>query len=106
VDEAVNNHARELIAAISAAVANDPAVRACRERARSAGFELDLSLDAVVAVRDRARAGAREATAAAGVPSGKRQPPSQRPCDMTAADRRFLRSLRIAAEEASEAADR
>jgi hypothetical protein len=106
VDEAVNRYARELIEAVNSAVANDPAVQACRERARAAGFELDLSLEAVVGVKDRARAGAREGTTAAVIPPVKRQLASQRPFDMTAADRRFLRSLRIAAQETSEAADR
>jgi hypothetical protein len=106
VDEAVNRYARELIEAINAAVARDPVVQACRERARVAGFELELSLEAVVGVKDRARASAREGTTAAVIPSATRQLPSQRPFDITAADRRFLRSLRIAAEETSEAADR
>jgi hypothetical protein len=101
VDEAVNRYARELIDAINAAVANDPAVRECRARARAAGCDLDVNLE-VVGVRDAARRGARESTAAALLPSGK-QPD---PLGITAADRRFLRSLRIAPEETSEAPPR
>ena len=89
----MNRYARELIEAINAAVANDPAVQACRARARAAGVELNLSLEAVVGINDRPSAG----TTPAVVPASRRQP--QRPPEMTAADRRFLRSLRIAAEE-------
>jgi len=92
VDETANRYARELIEAINAAVANDPAVEACRARARAAGVELSLSLEAVVGITDRPSAG----TTPAVVPA-RRQP--QRLPDITAADRRFLRSLRIAAEE-------
>ncbi len=36
-----------MIEAINTAVANDPAVQACRARARAAGVELNLSLEAV-----------------------------------------------------------
>jgi hypothetical protein len=97
VDDAANRYARELVEAINAAVANDPAVQACRARARAAGVELNLSLEAVVGISDRATAG----TTPAVVPGSRRQP--QRPPGMTAADRRFLRSLRIAAEEETEA---
>lgn len=102
MDEAVNRYARELIEAINAAVASDPAVQACRERARAAGFQLEVSLEAVVGVRDRSR-GTREgaATTSALASSPRPQP---LPFDMTAADRRFLRSLRIAAEETTEPA--
>jgi len=104
VDEAVNRYARELIDAINAAVANDPAVQACRDRARAAGFDLDVSLEAVVGLKEGAGAGGREATAAAAVvPPSRRLPPPQSTFEVTAADRRFLRSLRIAADEKSEA---
>jgi hypothetical protein len=106
VDEAVNRYAREMIDAINAAVASDPAVQACRERARVAGLELDVSLEAVVGFRERARRGAREGeTAPAAVsPPARRALPPQRPYDITAADRRFLRSLRIAPEATTEPA--
>jgi hypothetical protein len=101
VDEAVNRYARELIEAIDAAVANDPAVQACRERARAAGFDLDISLEASVKLKNGTRAGARDGAAAV-LPGSRRQLPPQRTFDITAADRRFLRSLRIAAEEGTE----
>ena len=44
----VNRLARELADAIAAAVAANPQVEACRERARAAGFEMRVSLEAVV----------------------------------------------------------
>ena len=37
MDDVVNRFARELADAIAAAVAGDPEVEACRERARAAG---------------------------------------------------------------------
>jgi hypothetical protein len=100
VEEAVNRYARELIDAINAAVAQDPAVQACRERARAAGFELKISLEAVVGVVDRNQPVAR--AGAVVVPSSRRPMPKRRPYAITAADRRFLRSLRIAAAETAE----
>jgi hypothetical protein len=104
VDDAVNRYARELIEAINAAVATDPGVQACRERARAAGFQLELSLEAVVGIKDRTRTRTGEGTTAAALtPASQRPQPKPLPFDITAADRRFLRSLRIAAEEETEA---
>jgi hypothetical protein len=96
VDDAVNRYARELIDAIDAAVARDPDVQACRRRARADGFELKVSLEAVVAVAGRTEPAVRAAVAAA--PASLPQVPAARPYEITAADRRFLRSLRIAAD--------
>ena len=39
MDPVVNQLARDVVDAISAAVADDPRVEACRERAREAGYE-------------------------------------------------------------------
>jgi hypothetical protein len=100
VDDAVNRYARDLIEAINAAVAQDPAVQACRERARAAGFELKISLEAVVVSVDRAQPAA--PAGAAVVPPTRRLMPAKRPYEITAADRRVLRSLRIAAAETTE----
>jgi len=100
VDEAVNRYARELVDAINAAVAQDPAVQACRDRARAAGFELEVSLEAVVGFVDRSQPVARTGTAT--IPPARRLMPAQRSHEVTAADRRFLRSLRIAAAETTE----
>ncbi len=100
MDEAVNRYVRELADAINAAVADDSAVQACRERARAGGFELKVSVEAVVAA-----VGPDEMTARAGVatvPPSPPRAPAAWPCEITAADRRFLRSLRIAADPADE----
>ena len=42
MDDVVNRMARELSDAIAAAVAEDPRIEACRERARAAGFEMKV----------------------------------------------------------------
>ncbi len=93
VDDIVNRYARELIEAIHSAVAQDRVVQACRERARAAGIELTISLEAVIGVADLDAAAAR--TGAAAVPRSCRPAPMRRPHEITAADRRFLRSLGI-----------
>lgn len=98
MDDVVNRLARELADAIAAAVADDPQVEACREKARAAGFEMRVTLEAVVGFVNRTNvtggAVAKVATAAKVV--------AARRVDMTANDRRFLRSLRIAADEAKQ----
>jgi hypothetical protein len=76
VDDAQDRCARELIDAVNAALAQDPGVQACLERARADGLDLKIAVDALI-----------EPAASTG-----------RALAMTAADRRFLRSLRIAAE--------
>jgi hypothetical protein len=101
-DALADRFARELADAIAAAVADDPRVATCRERARAAGYELRVTLDAVVGlVRDQvAPAPAPIATTRVTAPT----PDNERrwSCAMTGADRRFLRSLRIAADQAQE----
>ena len=94
MDTLVNQLARELADAIAAAVADDSRVEACREKARAAGFELRVSLEAVVGFVNRATPAD---GAAAQKPSVRKVPARQ--FDMTANDRRFLKSLRIAADE-------
>ena len=81
--------ARELSEAISAAIAADPRIEACREKARAEGYELQLSLDASVGF-----------AAAEGVSKVPQKRAASGPAaEMTATDRRFLKSLRIAADE-------
>ena len=46
MDDVVNRFARELADAIAAAVADNPQVEACREKARAAGFEMKVTLEA------------------------------------------------------------
>jgi hypothetical protein len=97
--------ARELAEAIAEAIAGDPHVAACRDRARAAGIEFRVSLDAV----DPSGLDQVEASLAPSLPlattrltpagAGKRWTR-----DITSADRRFLKSLRIAADESKDAA--
>jgi hypothetical protein len=101
----VNRFARELADAIAAAVAANPEVEACRERARAAGFEMRVSLEAVVGFMSRENRDGRDKGAAAAVTkvsTPARLLPPQRTFDITANDRRFLRSLRIAADATPE----
>jgi hypothetical protein len=93
----VNRFARELADAIAAAVAQNAQVEACRERARAAGYDMRVTLEAVVGFASREKSGA-----LAKVATPARLVPVQRTFDITANDRRFLRSLRIAADETTE----
>jgi hypothetical protein len=96
MDDVVHRLARELADTIAAAVAEDPRVEACREKARAAGYEMRLSLEAVVGFASRTGA---DTAAKPGRPARTklvRQP------ELNANDRRFLRSLRIAADERAE----
>lgn len=89
--------AHELADAISAAIKEDPSVAACWEKARAAGYEMQVSLEAVVGFGSRARSQAPAELDASDEPGDPDDP--GRPIEMTADDRRFLRSLRIAADE-------
>ena len=93
----VNRFARELADAIAAAVAEHPKVEACRERARAAGYEMKVTLEAVVGFVSRDKAAATKEKAA----TPARTMPAQA-FEVTSNDRRFLRSLRIAADETPE----
>jgi hypothetical protein len=90
MDDNPKRFARELAEAIAAAAAVDPRVEACRARARAAGFEMKVSLEAVVGFIRR--------------PAGEQAKtrPAARPFEVSASDRRFLRSLRIAVDETKE----
>jgi len=96
MDDVVNRLARELAEAIAAAVADDPQVEACREKARASGFEMRVTLEAVVGFVNRAE---KPTGALTKVTTPAKVVASRRAFDMTANDRRFLRSLRIAADE-------
>jgi hypothetical protein len=108
MDDVVNRMAKELSDAIAAAVSEDVRVEACREKARAAGFELRVSLEAVIGFVSRTQPGALARTTvpaalppqkAAAVPVQQQQ---RRQFEISANDRRFLRSLRIAADETQE----
>ena len=90
MDDVVHRLARELADAIGEGVAKDPRVEACREKARAAGYEMRISLEAVIGF------GSRDESAA---PTKVTAATTDRTVDITANDRRFLRSLRIAADE-------
>ena len=94
MEDVVNNLAREFAEAIGTAVAQDSRVEECREKARAAGYEMQVSLEAEIGFGNRSNPQALTKVIA---PATHREvPQSQR--DITANDRRFLRSLRIAAE--------
>jgi hypothetical protein len=101
MDDVVNRFARELADAIAAAVAENPEVEACRERARAAGYEMKVTLEAVVGFVTRAQGEAKGTGTAAAtkVTATTKALVPRRSVEMTANDRRFLRSLRIAADE-------
>lgn len=95
MDSVMKQLARELTDAVSAAVANDARVEACREKARAAGLDMRVSLEAVVTFASReAVAGAKG--------SGARRAAGRFGLEMSANDRRFLKSLRISADETTE----
>jgi hypothetical protein len=98
MDDVVNRFARELADAIAAAVAENPQVEACREKARAAGFEMKVTLEAVVGFVNRSQ----QTTALAKLAPAARVAAPRRSFEVTANDRRFLRSLRIAADETAE----
>ena len=96
MDDVVNRLARELADAIGSVVTEDSRVEACREKARAAGYEMRVSLEAVVGF------GSRNGSKALAKPNVKPPVAASSRIDITANDRRFLRSLRIATDEVSE----
>jgi hypothetical protein len=100
MDDVVNRFARELADSIAAAVSESAEVEACRERARAAGYEMKVNLEAVVGFVNRAQTPADGTALPATIPAASKALVPRKPFDMTVNDRRFLRSLRIAAEEA------
>jgi hypothetical protein len=97
MDDVVNRFARELADAIAAAVADNQQVEACRAKAREAGFDMKVTLEAVVGFVNRTGG-----TAMTKIATPTRVVQTRGPFDLTANDKRFLRSLRIGADEAKE----
>jgi hypothetical protein len=96
MDSLVNQLARELSEAIAAAVRDDAKVEACREKARAAGLDMRVSLEAVIGFGQRT---------GVTTPQGKsasKKLSARQPLEMSANDRRFLKSLRISADEPTE----
>ena len=98
MEDVVNNLARELAEAIGTAVAQDSRVEECREKARAAGYEMQVSLEAEIGFGNRSNSQVLTKVAAPATHTEV----SQSRLDITANDRRFLRSLRIAAEAANQ----
>ena len=88
MDDVVNRFARELADAIAAAVAENPQVEACREKARAAGFEMKVTLEAVVGFVNRSQTNALAKVAAPARPARDVQP--RRTFEVTA-DRKSTR---------------
>jgi hypothetical protein len=95
MDALVNQLARELSAAIAQAVGDDARIEACREKARAAGLEMRVSLEAVIGFVDRTNPGQ-------GKGANARRANQRTSLEMSANDRRFLKSLRISADEPTE----
>jgi hypothetical protein len=95
MDDVMHRMGRELADAIAAAIAEDPRVEACRERARADGFELKVSLEAIIGFINRTTPGALTKVGN----SHKTSRADRRVFEISANDRRFLRSLRISADE-------
>ncbi len=100
MDDVVNRFAKELADAIAAAVADNPQVEACRAKAREAGFDMRVTLEAVVGFVNR-----NNGAAVTKVTTPAKLLPARKGFDLTANDKRFLRSLRIGVDEAKETVD-
>ncbi|HEY8549898.1 MAG TPA: hypothetical protein VIL35_08095 [Vicinamibacterales bacterium] len=101
MDDTVNRLAKELAQAIAAAVASDPNVEACRAKARAAGYELHLSIDAEVGFASRTKSTALvKSRRGPGSAAALARKPISR--ELSASDRLFLKSLRIAPDEIPE----
>ena len=96
MDDVVNRFAKELADAIAAAVAQDPQVEACRAKAREAGFDMRVTLEAIVGFVNR-----NSGSAVTKITTPARLLPVRKGLDLTLNDRRFLRSLRIGCDEPS-----
>ena len=93
MDSLVNQLAREITDAIAAVVASDPRIEACREKARAAGLDVRVSLETAISFVDRSEPGQAKPN---------RRQAQRASFEMSANDRRFLKSLRISSDEAAE----
>ena len=82
--------------AIAAAVARDPQVEECRTKAREAGFDMRVTLEAVVGFVNR-----NGGSTVTKITTPPRSLPSKPGFDLSLNDRRFLRSLRIGCDQPS-----
>ncbi|MXY25485.1 MAG: hypothetical protein F4Y45_13340 [Acidobacteria bacterium] len=102
-DQIMTRLARELAEAIGGAVSHNPGVEACREKARAAGYELRVSLEAEIGFGSR-QGEVEEHDDGGAAQLAVTEPPVS-PLEITPNDRRFLRALRIAAEEPAHPAE-
>src|SRR5438046_10465665 len=91
MDDVVNRFAKELADAIAAAVAENPQVEACRDRAREAGFEMRVTLEAVVGFLNRNNSGGNNSGGGAKITTTARLLPSKRQVDFSSNERRVPR---------------
>jgi hypothetical protein len=96
MDDTVNRLAKELVQAIAAAVSSDPTVEACKAKARAAGFEIHVALEAELGFASRSKATAVVRARKPGTSWNRRAR------EISANDRLFLKSLRIAPDEIPE----
>jgi hypothetical protein len=73
MDDVVNRFAKELADAIAAAVADNPQVEACRAKAREAGFDMKVTLEAVVGFVNRNNGSAVDEDHGTGPPAARAQ---------------------------------
>jgi hypothetical protein len=95
-DTVVNRLKNEMVQAIAAAISSDPNVEACRAKARAAGLEIHLSLEAELGFASRGKNNAPVRARRAGSTWNRRAR------EISANDRLFLKSLRIAPDEIPE----
>ena len=84
MDDVVNRFAKELADAIAAAVAENPQVEACRARAREAGYDMRVTLEAVVGFVNR-----NNGAAVTKITTPARLLPARKTFELTTNDRRF-----------------
>ena len=97
MDDVVNRFAKELADAIAAAVAENPQVEACRAQGPGGRVRDACHSRGRRGVREPEQRRRRHQDHDAGTPAAR-----ERRSSLTANDRRFLRSLRIGADEAKE----
>jgi len=102
MDPVMSQLARELADIIADVVASDGRVEACRDKARAAGFDMRVSLDAAITFVPLTAAGRADGQSLVPVGGVKALPAPRPSFEMTANDRRFLKSLRISADETTE----
>ncbi len=93
--DVANKFAKEMAEAIAAAIAANEQVEAVREKARNAGFDLRISLEAKVGFVNR-----HSGVSVTKITTPSRMITGSKAFDLTTNDRRLLHSLRIGAGEA------